>query len=187
MGGLIGLVLLGLAILIVSGDLLVRGAVGLAQILRVPALLIGLTIIAFGTSAPELVVTIQAVLGGAGGIAVGNIVGSNIANVLLVLGVPALIFPIACEVKGLRRNTVIMLAATALFAGWAYLTNAIDFQAGVVLLTLIIAYLAYTGWRAASGQSDPMAGAAMLAIFIPSKSFGGIKQDISKPALWQVS
>ncbi|HBF97430.1 MAG TPA: hypothetical protein DDW95_02675, partial [Alphaproteobacteria bacterium] len=85
----------GLALLLLTGDLLVRGAVGVACRLGIPPLVIGLTIVAFGTSAPELMICIQAALAGSPGIAIGNVVGSNIANVFLVLGIPAMIYPIA--------------------------------------------------------------------------------------------
>ena len=79
---------IGLAILTIGADLLVRGSVGIAERLHIPPLIVGLTIIAFGTSTPELVVSLQAAFKGSGGIAIGNIVGSNIANILIVLGLP---------------------------------------------------------------------------------------------------
>ena len=82
---------LGLFILLIAGDWLVKGAVNLALRLGIPALIVSLTIVAFGTSAPELLISISAVIEDAPGLALGNVVGSNIANVLLVLGVPALI------------------------------------------------------------------------------------------------
>ena len=78
----------GLAILLLAGDALVKGAVNLSLRLGVPALIVSLTIVALGTSAPELLIAVQAVLEGAPGIAIGNVVGSNTANVLLVLGLP---------------------------------------------------------------------------------------------------
>ena len=85
------LVGLGLAILLLAGDALVRGAVNMSLRLGVPALIVSLTIVAFGTSAPELLISIEAILDDAPGIALGNVVGSNIANVLMVLGIPALL------------------------------------------------------------------------------------------------
>ncbi|MGA0372791.1 MAG: sodium:calcium antiporter, partial [Paracoccaceae bacterium] len=78
----------GLVILLLAGDMLVKGAVNLSLRLGIPAMIISLTIVAFGTSAPELLISLNATLSGASGIAVGNVVGSNIANILLVLGVP---------------------------------------------------------------------------------------------------
>lgn len=152
----IALIILGLAVLLISGDLLVRGAVGLATALRIPALIVSLTIVAFGTSAPELVVTIQAVMSGKAGIALGNIIGSNIANIFLVLGFPAIIYPITTHVTGLRRHAVVMLAATAAFASFAYFRGAIDQLAGVILFGGILAYVGYMWVRAATSGDDTL-------------------------------
>ncbi|WP_370337843.1 calcium/sodium antiporter [Parvularcula marina] len=144
----IGLVIVGIVLLLVGGDWLVRGAVSLAAHLGIPSLLIGLTIVAFGTSAPELVVSIQAVLAGNNGIAVGNIVGSNIANILLVLGLPAMIAPIAFHFPGLKRHTGVMLVATALFAYIVYSRESLDMQMGLVLLAGILVYVGYVAYAA---------------------------------------
>lgn len=153
----IAFLVLGLAVLLISGDLLVRGAVGLATALRIPALIVSLTVVAFGTSAPELVVSIQAVLSGKAGIAIGNIIGSNIANIFLVLGVPALIYPITTHVSGLRRHAIVMLAATAVFAGFAYSSGEIATVAGAVLAVAIITYVSYMGLRARQANgADPV-------------------------------
>ena len=86
----LAMVILGLIILLAAGDFLVKGAVNLALRLGIPAFIVSLTVVAFGTSAPELLISVKAVLEDAPGIALGNVVGSNIANVLMVLGVPAL-------------------------------------------------------------------------------------------------
>ncbi len=152
----VALLILGLAILLISGDLLVRGAVGLATALKIPALVVSLTVVAFGTSAPELVVTVQAVMSDAAGIALGNIIGSNIANVLLVLGLPALIYPITTYVDGLRRHATVMLAATAAFSVLAYYRGDIDFGAGVILFSGIIAYVLYLWVSALRDGADPV-------------------------------
>ena len=87
----------GLGLLIVAGDFLVRGAVGLADRVGIPPLIIGLTIVSFGTSAPEMVVSLRAALDGLPGISLGNVIGSNIANILLVLGIPGLIYATSCR------------------------------------------------------------------------------------------
>lgn len=105
---------IGLALLFVAGDLLVRGAVSAGLRYGVPAILIGLTIVAFGTSAPELFVTIKASIQEAPGIAIGNVVGSNIANVLLVVGLPALLRPLGDHSPETRRNYVIMIGVTVI-------------------------------------------------------------------------
>jgi cation:H+ antiporter len=109
----------GLAVLVVSGDMLVRGAVNLALRLGIPALVVGLTIVAFGTSAPELLVSVQAVLAGAPSLALGNVVGSNIANILLVMGIPALITA-AVLGREVMRDYWLMIAATVLFIAMAW-------------------------------------------------------------------
>ncbi|SIO17933.1 calcium/sodium antiporter [Vannielia litorea] len=106
---------LGLVILLLAGDALVRGAVNIALRLGIPALIVSLTIVAFGTSAPELLISVKAVRDNAGGLALGNVVGSNIANVLLVLGVPALMRVLATRDHDTRRSFVFMIAATLLF------------------------------------------------------------------------
>ncbi|MGF1543954.1 MAG: calcium/sodium antiporter [Parvularculaceae bacterium] len=152
----VALLIVGLALLLASGDLLVRGAVGLATAQRVPTLIVGLTIVAFGTSAPELVVSVQSVLAGAPGIALGNVIGSNIANVLLVLGFPAVIFPIAAQAHGLKLHTSVMLAATAAFAAVAYLFGAITLAIGTALFAAIVGYVVYTGARGKNREEPSM-------------------------------
>lgn len=150
----IALILVGLAVLLVAGDILVRGAVGIATAVRIPALIVSLTIVAFGTSAPELVVSIQAVLTGNAGIALGNIIGSNIANVLLVLGLPALIYPISAHVPGLRRHAIFMVGATAVFMAIAYTQGFIGTRAGAALFAGILLYVGYMWVRAMRGAGD---------------------------------
>ncbi len=152
------LVFSGLAILLIAGDLLVRGAVGLAAAMKIPALIISLTIVAFGTSAPELVVTVKAVIAGNDGIALGNIIGSNIANVLLVLGLPAIIYPVTTHVLGLRRHVAFMLLATAAFCAVAYTSPGhINTPIGAAFFCSIIAYILYMAVRAmGSSEREPV-------------------------------
>ena len=157
MAEMFALVLAGVALLLVSGDLLIRGAVGAAQALHVPPIIIGLTIVAFGTSAPELVVTVNAVLSDSPGIAFGNIIGSNIANILLVLGAAALVNPMPTELPGLRRNMSIMLLASALFAAFVYVGSYLDFYRGAALFALIVVYLAYLGIGIFKGKTKDAA------------------------------
>lgn len=107
--------ILGLIILVLAGDALVRGAVNLALRLGIPALIVSLTIVSFGTSAPELFISIGAILDNAPGIAIGNVVGSNTANVLLVLGIPALISGIDTHLSDTRRSYVVMVFASLWF------------------------------------------------------------------------
>lgn len=109
-----GYVILGLVILLLAGDVLVKGAVNLALRLGIPALIVSLTVVAFGTSAPELLISIQSILNGVPGLALGNVVGSNTANVLLVLGLPALMAGLAAT-SDTRREYTMMMAGTVVF------------------------------------------------------------------------
>ena len=124
---------LGLIILLLAGDALVKGAVNLSLRLGVPALIVSLTIVAFGTSAPELLISIKAVLTDAPGIALGNVVGSNIANVLMVLGIPALMAVMATSQCETRKTFNFMLVATILFIGLAF-RGVFDWIAALILL-----------------------------------------------------
>lgn len=134
------LLAIGLLMLVFGGDFLVKGAVGLAEKLDVPTLIIGLTIVAFGTSAPELFISVKASLDGAPGIAIGNVIGSNIANVLLVIGIPALILATRCTDKGIGRNMLVMLGFTLVFIGMLF-DGDLSRLDGAILLGLIMLFL----------------------------------------------
>ncbi len=127
---------LGLVILLLAGDALVRGAVNLALRIGVPALIVSLTIVAFGTSAPELLIAIQAVNEGAPGIALGNVVGSNTANILLVLGVPALIAGLKTSECAPRKSYILMILASVLFIIVCFL-GPITWVHGLILLAVL--------------------------------------------------
>ncbi|WP_417808449.1 calcium/sodium antiporter [Thioclava sp.] len=129
----LGYIAVGLVLLVVAGDLLVKGAVALALRFGIPALIVGLTIVAFGTSAPELMVSVAAVLDHAPALALGNVVGSNIANILLVLGLPAIISAIRTDEQDMRESFVLMIGATVLFIVVAYL-GPIGWPQALVLL-----------------------------------------------------
>ncbi|MEM5585358.1 MULTISPECIES: calcium/sodium antiporter [unclassified Roseibium] len=152
----------GLVVLIIAGDVLVRGSVGVAQRLGIPNLVIGLTIVAFGTSAPELVISLNAALAGAGGIAIGNVVGSNIANVLLVLGMPALIAATPCGETGATRNALYMVAVTLVFIALCFFTP-IGLPAGLLLLALLGVFLAASTIVAQRHRKEQKAIAAAAA------------------------
>lgn len=144
----------GLIFLLAGGDLLVRGAVSLSRCVGVPSLLIGLTVVAFGTSSPELVVCVDAALSGVPELAIGNVVGSNIANVLLVLGLPALIMPIACARGSVWRDTLLMLGVSIAFVLLAW-NGTIARWHGVIMVLALFAFLIWcyvTGRR--QGQAD---------------------------------
>ncbi|MDJ0826387.1 MAG: calcium/sodium antiporter [Rhodobacter sp.] len=138
---------LGLVILLLAGDALVRGAVNLSLRLGIPALIVSMTIVAFGTSAPELVISIGAVLEGAPGIALGNVVGSNTANVLLVLGLPALLKGLETGDHDTRRSFVFMLAGSMWFIALAF-WGPITWVHGVLLLAALAAIFADQAYEA---------------------------------------
>ncbi len=141
--------MVGLALLVGAGDALVRGAVALSLKLGIPILVVSLTVVAFGTSAPELVVGIEAALADADGIAFGNVVGSNIANVLLVMGIPALINPIDTRGCDGRRSWIGMMLASALFIVLCFLGPLVWWH-GLILI-------AGLGWMLFDAYSDSRA------------------------------
>lgn len=143
-----GLVAIGLLLLVLAGDALVRGAVNLSLRLGIPALIVGLTVVAFGTSAPELLVSVQAALLGLPGIALGNVVGSNIANVLLVMGIPALIAPIVIRDAKCHASYLMMIGASVLFIALANFGPMIWWH-GLILLAGLTAML-FDNYRRAS-------------------------------------
>ena len=143
----IAMLVAGLVLLVFAGDYLVKGAVGLAENLGIPALIIGLTIVAFGTSAPELFVALQSALTGVPDIATGNVVGSNIANVLLVMGLPALFSPIHANQRGLSRNVAVMLAFTVAFM-WLISDGLLSRLEAAGLFGGLLVFIAAQAWRA---------------------------------------
>jgi cation:H+ antiporter len=104
----------GLALLIGGGELLVRGSVSLAARLKISPMIIGLTVVGFGTSVPELVTSIDAALAGSPGIAIGNVIGSNIVNILLIVGIVAVLRPLEPSRDTLRRDCVMLAGTTAI-------------------------------------------------------------------------
>lgn len=137
--------LVGIGLLTAGGEALIRGALGIAKRMRVSPLLSGLVIIGFGTSMPEMVVSIEAAFGGQPDIAIGNVVGSNIANILLILGLCALITPLTVTAKTLRRDVVMVVVASLLFIFLAsnYTLSHLD---GAILLLALFAYLVWAYW-----------------------------------------
>lgn len=133
----------GLCLLLGGGEALVRGSVSIAFRLGVSPLLIGLTLVGFGTSTPELVASVEAALLGAPGIAIGNVVGSNIANIFLILGVAAVIYPIATTKKAFQRDGAVLIGASLLLM-WAVLAGSLSSLFGAIFLVLLAAYTIYT-------------------------------------------
>ena len=131
---------LGLVILLVAGDVLVRGAVALSLRLGIPALIVSLTIVAFGTSAPELLIAVQAALEGVPALALGNVVGSNTANVLLVLGIPAVISGINTKNSDSQGDFWFMIGTSVLFVALCF-AGPLYFWHGTILLAGISVFL----------------------------------------------
>jgi cation:H+ antiporter len=132
--------LLGLLLLFFGGELLVRGSVSLALKMRISTLVVGMTVVSFATSAPELFVSLQAVLNGSNDIAFGNIIGSNIANITLVLGVTALIFRVKISEQTATLNYPFLLLASLIFGGVLYYFNGIPQQVGFLFIFLLLLF-----------------------------------------------
>lgn len=136
----------GLFLLFAGGEGLVKGSVALAERMGLSTLLVSIVVVGFGTSAPELLVCLKAALSGTGDMAVGNTIGSNIANVLLIIGVGAVIKPIICDNKDVRRDSLSVIAASLLVTAIA-LTGAIMWYTGAVLVVALVTYLVWSYWR----------------------------------------
>ena len=147
----LGLVIVGLATLLAGGDLLLRGATKVAESFGMTRLMIGLTIVSLGTSAPETAICVDAALQTKPEIALGNIIGSNVANVLLILGLTALVIPIVIDRKIIQREVPVMIGVTFLFLALVsdgHLTRA----DGVLLLTGMACFLV---WQFVSASKEP--------------------------------
>jgi cation:H+ antiporter len=148
----------GLVLLLFGGDLLVRGAVTLARRLGVSPLIIGLTIVAYGTSAPELLVSLEAHLTGASGLAIGNVVGSNIANILLIVGCAALIFPVVSAPGSIRLSGPILLASSVVLVVLGLLGAVTPWAAAPMLGVLIVfSWVSYRIERRGAPGDNPEA------------------------------
>lgn len=136
------ILILGLITLIIGGEFLVKGAVGIAKKAHISSLVIGMTVISFGTSAPELVVSIKAALSNSPEIAIGNVIGSNIANIGLVLGITVLIFPIIVDKNSKIIDWPMMMMASLLFFLFAH-DNLIQQWEGIVLFGILVSFTTY--------------------------------------------
>jgi cation:H+ antiporter len=132
----------GLVLLVLGGELLVRGSVRVAEKLGVSPLLIGLTLVGFGTSTPELVTSVEASMIGSPGIAVGNIVGSNIANILLILGASALIYPLTVSGTALKRDGSIVILTGLLMAAAGF-TVGLNHVTGIAFVAALVGYMLF--------------------------------------------
>ncbi len=134
----------GIALLYYGAEYLIKGGVSIAMKLQIPSLIIGLTLVAFGTSAPELVVSIDATLKNSGDISIGNVLGSNICNIALILGLSAAISPLVVQKKLLRFDLPLLLAASVLMALFCYFFQGVNRWQGAIFFAGIIGYTAYS-------------------------------------------
>jgi len=151
----------GLALLVLSGEVLVRNAAGMAIKASIPPLIVGLTVVSIGTSAPEIFAGIQAALAGNPGLAIGNVVGSNIANIALILGITSLIRPVNVDPVLLKSDWPIMLAATLLFGAFAWDLKFTQLEGGGLLMSTLafILYLIARARRARKSSKEQLDGA----------------------------
>ena len=149
----LGLLVLGFVMLVKGSDWFVDGAAGIAAKFRIPQIIIGLTIVAMGTSAPEAAVSITAATAGSADITVGNIVGSNIMNILVILGLACAIVPIAVGKATLKIDIPFMIAISVIFLllGWDGTITRVD---GLVLIALFVTYIGYMIWEALHSNEE---------------------------------
>jgi cation:H+ antiporter len=138
----LGQFVVGFVLLLFGAEYLVRGAVALARRLKVTPMIIGMTIVAYGTTSPELVVSLQAAVDGLPGISVGNVVGSNICNILLILGLSAVIYPIVVQPTTLLRDATMCMGAALVFTALA-LSGTIERWQGALMVAMLAAFSIY--------------------------------------------
>lgn len=148
------LLAIGFAMLVKGADWFVDGASGIAEKFKIPQLVIGLTIVAMGTSAPEAAVSITAALRGNADITVGNVVGSNILNILIILGIASAITTIRVTKTTIRYEIPFMLLITLVFMALGYTDEKLTLIEGIILLAFFVAYLVYMFWMAKTGQAE---------------------------------
>lgn len=174
----------GFIILTLGAEALVRGATTIALRLGITPLVIGLTIVAFGTSAPELAVSVKAALAGNSGISLGNVIGSNIVNIGLILGITALIRPIEVKSEMVKRDIPIMILASMLFWGLLF-DGELSLIDGVILLSFMLGYLVFSYFSAKNtndadgevieeGPKNPLLSLLFIAVGISMLVGGGI-------------
>ncbi|CUS48841.1 MAG: cation:H+ antiporter ChaA [Idiomarinaceae bacterium HL-53] len=146
---------LGIILLAIGGDLLIRGALSIAKRLGVSALISGLVIVGFGTSTPELVVSLQAVLSDQPAIAIGNVVGSNIGNILLILAISGLIMPMAVQPAALKRDALVMVLVSILLCV-LMLNGALSRLEGLIFVLLLVLYLVITYIQEKQGNAPSL-------------------------------
>ena len=145
--------IIGIAMLFYGAEFIVKGGSQLARYFGLSPIVIGLTVVAFGTSLPELVVSIVAAIGGSSPIAIGNVVGSNIANVGLVLGISSLIFPIKINLSQIKNDLIIYIFVCLMFSAFC-MNGSISRQEGLILFLSVLIYTWYSFYYSSSKNND---------------------------------
>ncbi|MDQ2179267.1 calcium/sodium antiporter [Marinifilum sp. D714] len=171
--------LLGFVILLYSGDLLVKGGVALASHFKVSTLVVGVTVVSFGTSAPELFVSLDAALTGSPDISIGNVVGSNISNIALVLGFTAILLPLPVRSNSIKYDWPVMMGASLLFYIFA-LNGKLQTIEGILFVVLLISFMVWTIWnsrrenRNLSEEAKPAKQSIPVALLLIAASSLGL-------------
>jgi len=145
--------ILGFVILLSSGDLLVKGGVALSSHFKISTLVVGVTVISFGTSAPELFVSLGAALSGSPDIAIGNVVGSNVSNIALVLGFTAILLPLPVKSNSIKFDWPVMMGASLLFFAFAQ-NNLIETWEGISFLILLVFFMVFTVLKSRNNKNE---------------------------------
>lgn len=171
--------LLGFIILLYSGDLLVKGGVALASHFKISTLVVGVTVVSFGTSAPELFVSLDAALSGSPDISIGNVVGSNISNIALVLGFTAILLPLPVRSNSIKYDWPVMMGASLLFYIFA-LNGKLQTIEGIAFVVLLIFFMVWTIWnsrrenRNLSEEAKPAKQSIPVAVLLIAASSIGL-------------
>lgn len=173
-------IIIGFILLVKGGDYLVDGAVSIARFAKLSPMVIGMTVIGFGTSCPELLVSTQAALAGSPGIAIGNVVGSNIANIALILGVTALIHPVPTTRQIVYRDGLSMLCFVLAMCTFAYTLNVIDRWEGVVMVIVLVLFVSWQirscrkSGQEVSAEEETKTYSLSIAVLLVIISFGAM-------------
>lgn len=170
--------LAGFVMLVLGGDTLVNGSVAVAKKLKVPTLIVGIVLVGFGTSTPELVTCVQAALKGAPDLAVGNVVGSNIANILLVVGVSALCAPVMTPIRAFRRDGTVLSVATVIFVLFCLTVN-IGRIDGAIMTFLLLVYVWFSWWSEKEHATRVARDMAEQKTYIVEKPVRGLPWGLS--------
>ncbi|MBO4862889.1 MAG: calcium/sodium antiporter [Eubacterium sp.] len=167
-------IVIGFLLLIKGADFFVDGAAAIAKKLGVPQIVIGLTIVAMGTSAPEAAVSISAALKGNNGISIGNVLGSNIMNILLILGITSVITVLHVKRDTVRTDIPFMIFSTILFIVWGSVFGKLTRFTGIIFLLLLVAYIGYLMWYAKSHDESGEVTKDVKTWLIPIFVLGGL-------------